>query len=1711
MLPVDYASHSPQVERLRRDILAALDGITPGQARVPMVSAMTGETLAGPGQAGAAYWYDSLRAPVEFERAIRALAASGHGVFIEVSPHPVLAAAVTATLEDAGRGTPVVTGTLRRDDGGPSRLLASLAGVHVRGTAVNWPAVLGAGQQVELPTYAFLHQRYWPRQVVTAGRDRTETAAEARFWAAVESGDVQALSDALAVEERQVEHVLPALAAWRRREREESVTAAWRYRVSWVPVRMPDRGTAALPGTWLLVRPDQAVAGDLAAGLARALTACGAQAAVVEVAPGDDRAAVAARIRVALEQAGDEVVGVVSLLALAETPAPGSAVVPEGLAGTLALVQALGDAEIAAPLWAVTSGAVAAGPGEVLARPVQAQVHGLGRAAALEHPDRWGGLVDVPQAPDERDWRRVCAVLAGCGENEVAVRPSGLLARRLVRAPRPGRGGGGWAPGGTALVTGGTGAIGGHVARWLARRGTPHVVLASRSGPAAAGTAALAADLAAAGTRATVVAGDFAERSSVKALLNRISAGGPALRTVFHAAGVLDDGVLDGLDTVRMAGVLAVKAGGAALLDELTEGTELDAFVLFSSASGLLGSAGQGNYAAANAYLDALALARRARGRAATSVAWGQWAGGGLAGSAAARRRTRRGGVAEMPPDLAIQVLDQALADREAVLAVLDADWARVVSGPGGALPVLRDLPEVGRVARDGGDAVRAVGELGRRLAGLAAAEQGRVLADLVRGEAAAVLGHASAEAVEPGRAFRDLGFDSVTAVELRNRLAAVTGLRLPATLVFDYPTPVVLAEQLRGELLGVSGEVPAAVAAAASAEPVAIVAMGCRYPGGADSPEQLWELVLAGRDAVTGLPEDRGWDVAGLYDPDPDHEGTSYAREGGFVVGAGDFDAGFFGISPREALAMDPQQRLLLEVAWEVLERAGIDPVSLRGSATGVFAGAAYSRYSDSLAEGTGGSEGYVLTGTATSVISGRVSYALGLEGPAVTVDTACSSSLVALHLACAALRSGECSLALAGGVMVMVTPGAFVEFSRQRGLAADGRCKAFSAAADGIGWSEGAGMVLLERLSDAQRNGHPVLAVIRGSAINQDGASNGLTAPNGPSQQRVIRAALAAAQVPADEVDAVEAHGTGTRLGDPIEAQALLATYGQGRPEDRPLWLGSVKSNIGHTQTAAGIAGVIKTVLALRHGVLPRTLHVDEPSPHIDWSAGAVRLLTEPVAWPETGHPRRAGVSAFGISGTNVHAILEEAPAGDHAMTGSGDGVLAGPVLAGAVPWVVSGRSAVALRAQAGVLREWVAGRPGMDVRDAGWSLAVSRSVFEHRAVITGGDREELLAGLAAVAAGEPAAGVVSGVAGRAGQTAFVFPGQGGQWAGMGRELAAVSPVFAERLAECGAALAPFVDWSLEDVVAGVPGAPGLDRVDVVQPLLWAVMVSLAAVWEAAGVSPDAVVGHSQGEIAAACVAGILSLEDGARVVALRSQALRRLAGRGAMASVAEPASVVRERLAGWGERVSVAAVNGPAATVVSGDPEAVAELVAACQGDGVPGAGAAGRLRLARRAGRGDPRGDPGRAGRDHGPARADPDDLRDDGGAPGGSRGRRAVLVRQPACAGGVQPGGPGAGGLRARGVRRGVAAPGADRGGDRDAGGGRDGRRGGDGDAAPRGRRTVAAAGLAGRGARGRGEGRLGGGDRRRGAGGPAHVRVPASAVLAAAGGGGGAG
>ncbi|MEK2476997.1 SDR family NAD(P)-dependent oxidoreductase [Streptomyces noursei] len=1065
-----------------------------------------------------------------------------------------------------------------------------------------------------------------------------------------------------------------------------------------------------------------------------------------------------------------------------------------------------------------------------------------------------------------------------------------------------------WDPDGTVLITGGTGALGGELARHLVtERGVRHLLLVSRGGPDAPGARELRAELAGHGAEVTVHACDVAEREAVAAVVDAVPAAHP-LTAVIHTAGVLDDGVVASLTPERLSAVLRPKVDAAWHLHEVTKDLDLAAFVLYSSVSGVTGSAGHGGYAAGNVFLDALARHRTAQGLPAQSLAWGAWAqkdGIARASSTAEPERIASLDVPPLSAERGLALFDAATATDQAHLVPV-GPLAPGDRNRGTVPPVLRGLVKGARRTAAAGGTEAAL-RLTRRLTALTADERSASTVDLVRTEAAAVLGHASAKAIDTRRDFHDLGFDSLTAVELRNRLATATGLRLPATLVFDYPNPTALAAHLVAVLLDEHDEThaPTAISTASADDPVAIVGMACRLPGGVRSPEDLWRLVVDGRDGISAFPTDRGWDLETLLGGAEGDQGRSSSSRGGFLDDLGDFDAPFFGISPREAMAMDPQQRLMLETSWEAIEQAGIDPLSLRGTETGVFVGTSGSDYGSILMNSSEDVEAHASTGLAGSVLSGRLSYTFGLEGPALTVDTACSSSLVSLHLAAHALRSGECSLALAGGVTLLSTPMSIAGFSRQGALASDGRCKAFSDDADGTSWAEGVGVVVLERLSDARRNGHEILAVVRGSAVNQDGASNGLTAPNGPAQQHVIRQALASAGLTTSEVDAVEAHGTGTSLGDPIEAQALLATYGQDRAEGQPLMLGSLKSNIGHTMAAAGVSGVIKMVLALRHGVLPRSLYIGTPSSHVDWTAGDVKLLTEQTDWPDTGRPRRGAVSSFGMSGTNAHAILEQAPQSVELPDRD-----TRPVDPQAVPWLVSGKSPGALADGIEQLRNWVGERPELAPIDVGFSLATGRPVFAHRAVLLAGD--------------EVARGTAEDRS-----LAMLFPGQGGQRVGMGRELYHRFPVFAEAL---DAVLAHFDD-ELREVM--LTDAERLDRTAFTQPAMFAIQVGLFRLVESWGVRPDFVGGHSFGEIAAAHVAGVLSLADACTLVAARGRLMNTLEGQGAI-MVAIQASE-KEATARLVDGVSIAAVNGPESVVIAGNGPATQRITEAFAAEG------------------------------------------------------------------------------------------------------------------------------------------------------------------------------
>nr|WP_316778334.1 SDR family NAD(P)-dependent oxidoreductase [Streptomyces sasae] len=1132
---------------------------------------------------------------------------------------------------------------------------------------------------------------------------------------------------------------------------------------------------------------------------------------------------------------------------------------------------------------------------------------GLVRAAQAEHPGRIS-LVDVDGGPASL---HALPAALDSAEPQLAIRDGELFVPQLVRT-----GADGYAAEMPELDVSGTVVISG--GGDLAVAAAEYVVsaLGARRLLLFDGDARSARTAAVADAEVLVVEESAADRDALAAALALLPPAHPPTAVV-HVAGPAEEALVLAADPESFGSMLRKSTDAAWNLHELTLGVRLSSFHLLApEPAAALGGTGRALSAAIGTYHEGLAHHRRALGLPGVSLSWGpREAGpertaaglvpfrtGQVAGLLGLAYRAKRYGVL-----LAARLNRSALAERAAA---------------GLLPPVLRTLVPNVRTAAAADDAE--AGTLATTLRERPPAEQRRLLLELISGQVAGVLGHSARDALDTSRAFKDLGFDSLTAVELRNRLNTATGLRLPSTLLFDHPSPDALAAHLRTELLGTergASDSPVHPAAGAyDGEPIAIVAMACRYPGGVRSSEDLWRVVESESDVISPFPDNRGWDLDRLFHPDPDHPGTSYAREGGFLHDADRFDPAFFGISPREATSMDPQQRLLLETAWEAFEGAGIDPTSLQGSRTGVFAGVVYTDYG-SRVRLPADMEGYLGFGSAGSIASGRIAYTLGLEGPAVTVDTACSSSLVALHLAVRSLRQGECDLALAGGATVLANPDIFIGFSRQRGLARDARCKAFAGSADGTSFGEGVGLLLVERLSDARRNGHPVLALVRGTATNQDGASNGLTAPNGPSQQRVIRQALADAGLGAADVDAVEAHGTGTTLGDPIEAQAVIATYGQDRSAEQPLWLGSLKSNIGHSQAAAGVGGVIKMVEAMRHGLLPRTLHVDEPTPHVDWDAGAVELLTEAREWNPGDRPRRAAVSSFGISGTNAHVVLEEAPP---AETPEASDEAASPA-----PWLLSAHNEQALRDQAAALRTYVQTHPDTRPDDVAKVLADGRAHLDHRAVITADTPEELTEALGALAEGTPSPNVVQGSVATPGKVVFVFPGQGSQWDGMAHHLMNTSPVFAQHLTTTAQAIQTHTGWNLLDVLAHTPDAPPADRVDVIQPALFAVTTSLAKLWQHHGIHPDAVIGHSQGEIAAAYTAGALTLHDATKIITLRSKTLLTLTGTGGMASIPLPPEQTTTLLHDYTD-LHIAAHNGPTTTIVAGDTEQLSTLV-------------------------------------------------------------------------------------------------------------------------------------------------------------------------------------
>ncbi|MEE6176654.1 type I polyketide synthase [Mycobacterium sp. 050134] len=1573
-LETSHAFHSALLDPVLDEFESFANRFEFGSPQRTLVCNRTGAALGRSAKLDGAYWRRHARQPVEFAKSVRTLADLHCTMLLEVGPQPVLTAAAMRAWPDPATAPRAIT-SLRRNIADHRQIAEALANTYIVGHVPDFGALQhGSARKLDLPTYPFQRRPYWFREQrasATAGPSQA-SATNTEAVRLLEDGRIEDLAALLdgARDNPVALDVLKQLAAQHNQQRKAQSIADSRYEIRWEkaaaerPNAKPGEGKA-----WLIVGDDADVIGPLV----DALATHGHRHRTVKLPVSDaDEDALTAALRAA---ASDEpTLRILHIAGLDPDTAPSTRSLlrmqHRVMGGTRRLFRAAAAAELRAPIWLITRGAQHVTRADSVS-PVQSCLWGFGRAAALEYPRLWGGLADMSAAEvlGKAVWLRlieqlVAAPRSATGpEDQVALREQAVYVPRLTR--RSGQ------PSGiplalrddaTYLVTGGLGALGMEIAGYLAAHGARHLVLTSRRAPADDTRQRIDAIREQHGCDVRVVAADVANPHDVARLVATVQAELPALAGIVHAAGEIGTTPLQTQDDAEIDRVFGGKVWGAWNLAEATADMTLDFFVSTSSIAGVWGSFGQTAYSAANAFLDGLVWRQREQGVPGVSVNFGPWSAAGMA-DADARAQLEQRGVRALPPADALAGMAELLVASSGAKAghgpvqgvVARIDWANFLPlyQMAGKRPFLEQLErEVPTQATGAGAASTNSGttQLVEQLKVAPAQQRKKLVVDYLRDAVAEITRTDPADVREEAGLF-DLGMDSLMAVELRRRLERAVGGELPATLAMDYPRITDVARYLVDDVLGLSAQptvdaapppVPAAatVTTARADEPIAIVAVACRFPGAPD-PDAFWELLSGGVDAIREIPDDR-FDVDEYYDPDPETPGKIYTRYGGFLDTIDGFDPEFFGISPREAVWMDPQQRLMLEIVWEGLERAGYSPASLRGSKSGVFVGVAANEYSQLLAANSVDTiEAHFITGNALNVIAGRVAFALGLEGPAMAVDTACSASLVAVHQACQALHSGDCDLALAGGVNVLLSPASIIATSRARMLSPDGRCKTFDAAANGYARSEGCGVLVLKRLSDAERDGDRVCAVIRGSAVNQDGASSGLTVPNGGAQQRLIAATLARAGVGGGDVDYLEAHGTGTSLGDPIEVQAAAAVYGAGRDPDRPLLVGSVKTNIGHLESAAGIAGLIKVVLSMQHEMLPQNLHFEKPSPHIPWASLPVHVVDQPIPWQTNGRPRRAGVSSFGFSGTNAHVLLEEAPARSAAAKEApAEDVSPEP---GATPGALgvlplSGRSAEALTALTRQYGAWLEAHRDVDIADACFTAGVGRSHFEHRAAlvvdsVTGA--RELLAGLAENRL-EP--GAVRGVCGDPPKTAWLFTGQGSQYPGMARELFEAEPVFADTVRRCAAAVDELLPRPLLEVMFDVDGdtGKGLGHTSFAQPALFAVEMGLARLWQSWGIEPDVVLGHSVGQYAAACVAGVFSLEDGARLMAERGRLFGNLPDGGRMVAVFADASQA-ERMADEFPRVSVAAYNGPN-TVLSGPAEDLEQIVARFGGGGI-----------------------------------------------------------------------------------------------------------------------------------------------------------------------------
>ncbi|BBY38207.1 putative polyketide synthase [Mycobacterium mantenii] len=1545
-LDTSHAFHSALLDPILDEFESTAERFNFGTPQRILIDNRTGAALGRSVKLDGAYWRRHARQPVEFAKSVRTLAELNCKLLLEIGPRPVLTAAALGAWPDPATA-PRAIASLRRNTADHRQVIEALADAYVLGHLPEFAALRqGQAQKLDLPTYPFERRQYWFRD----DRERADLHVGGPRTQAVrllEDGRIEELAALLdgGSADHQVLDVLTKLAAQHNQERRTQSIADDRYEICWEKSPTPLGSAEAGEGfTWLLLGADCPALQPLL----DALTARGQRHRFVGLPMSDaDEEQLVAALRAALSE--DPTLRIVHVAAVEAEAVPSMQSLlrmqHQILAGTRRLFRAAVVADLRTPIWMVTRGAQRVTGADTVA-PDQSSLWGFGRAASLEHPQVWGGLADLSDCSSE-EWTQLISRItashdATSREDQVALRDHAVYVPRLVRPDRPSTA----TPmelrsDATYLVTGGLGSIGLEIAGYLAAHGAGTLMLTSRRAPDDAARQRIDALAAEHGCDVRVVAADVADAHDVARLLAGVRAQLPPLAGIVHAAGEIGTTPLSQLDDAEVDRVFAGKVWGAWYLSEASADLQLDFFISTSSIASVWGGFGQTAYSAANAFLDGLAWRLRERGVRGTSVNFGPWSAG--MADAESRARLEQRGIRTLAPAEALAGLADVVSSAAAQGVVARIDWGRF-------LPLYE---QAGRRAFLTGlehevpGAVPAMTPSGKtplveRLTNAPVQQRKKLLTDYLR-DAVAEVTRVDVAEIRENAGFFDLGMDSLMAVEMRRRIEHGVGREIPVTLVMDHPRLSDVADYLLGDVLRLS-EAPATSAAQPTSvptrtdEPIAIVAVSCRFPGAPD-PEAFWDLLSGGVDAIREVPEDR-FDIDEFYDADPDAPGKTYTRFGGFLDGIDGFDPEFFGISPREAVWIEPQQRLMLETAWESLERAGYSPGALRGSRTGVFVGVAANEYAHLLSsESVDKIEPHFITGNALNAISGRVAFALGLEGPAMAIDTACSSALVAVHQACQALHSGDCDMALAGGVNVLLSPVTVIAASRARMLSPVGRCKTFDASADGYVRSEGCGVLVLKRLSDAERDGDRICAVIPSSAVNQDGASSGLTVPNGGAQQRLIGMALARAGLAGADVDYLEAHGTGTPLGDPIEVQAAAAAYGASRDADRPLLMGSVKTNIGHTESASGAAGLIKVVLSLQHEVLPPSLHFEEPSPHIPWDSLPVRVVDQARPWHANGRPRRAGVSSFGFTGTNAHVLVEEAPARAASADGH-PGDLATESAPESRPdqvrvLALSARSPEALVALTKRYEVWLSAHPDVDLAEVCRTAGTGRSHFEHRAALVVDSVEGAREALAELAENRLRPGVVRGEHTHHPTTAWLFTGQGSQYPGMARELFDTEPVFAETVTRCADAVSDILPQPLLEVLFATDRETGgeagdrLRHTSYAQPALFAVEMGLARLWQSWGIGPDVVLGHSVGQYAAACVAGVFSLEDGARLMAERGRMFGSLPEGGRMVAVFADAKHV-EAVASEFPRVSVGAYNGPN-TVLSGPGEDLEQIVA------------------------------------------------------------------------------------------------------------------------------------------------------------------------------------